>query len=376
MEEGLQGHKGNLLKRLGVRDLAKLANVSVGTVDRALNERSGIKEHTRKRILAIAREHGYMPNLTARALSFSRSPIRIGLCIPREIHYFYDQVRDGVMEEAHRYAHLGIEVVYRPVTKLSSPASRAVHSLFDAGIQALILTPGDTLGTTALIQKAEQVRDIRVVCVATDASPTCRSSAISVDPDINGGLAAELMAKVVSRGAKVAVITGMLSTEEHRKKVDGFRRTFPKDSHGGQIVRVIQGHEEQTEVYRKTMRLLREQPDLAGIYVSTVNCIPVCRAVEAQQRAGKLQIIATDLFADVEPYFRSGTLCASVYQNPYLQGQTAIRMVLDHFLHGRPFPHAWYVNPVVAFRSNLALFREMKDATGRQDGYASGLASH
>jgi LacI family transcriptional regulator len=56
--------------------MAELANGSIGTVDRALHGRGGIKESTRQQILQIARQIGYTPNLAA----------RIGVCMPREIH--------------------------------------------------------------------------------------------------------------------------------------------------------------------------------------------------------------------------------------------------------------------------------------------------
>jgi len=59
-------HEGR--KHFGVRDLARVAKVSVGTVDRALNGRAGISEKTRDRILRLARENGYAPNLSARAI--------------------------------------------------------------------------------------------------------------------------------------------------------------------------------------------------------------------------------------------------------------------------------------------------------------------
>ena len=56
----------------GIHLIAELANVSIGTVDRALHGRAGINESTRQRILQIARQIAYTPNLAARALSVSK----------------------------------------------------------------------------------------------------------------------------------------------------------------------------------------------------------------------------------------------------------------------------------------------------------------
>lgn len=350
------------MKRFGVRDVARIAQVSVGTVDRALNGRDEINPKTRDRILAIAKEHGYVPNLTARALSSSKSPLRIGLCIPREIRYFYDPLHKGVLDEAARYEHVGVEVLYRPVQKLSSPCGRAVNELLDAGIRALILTPGVSASITPLIQRAEREYDVRVVCVASDNSPSGRSSAISVDPGINGALAADLLAKLVPPGSNVAIITGMLDTEEHRRKVESFQQQFPKEN-GGHTLAPIEGHEDAKEVYRKTLQMLTREKNLAGIYVSTVNCVPVCQAVEERGLSGKIKIVATDLFPDLASYFERGTLSASIYQNPYRQGQLAVRSILDHFLNKKNFPTNHYLNPIIVLRANLGIFREMRHAS-------------
>jgi LacI family transcriptional regulator len=94
-------------ERQGIRRIAELANVAIATVDRALHGRNGIKESTRHHILQIARQIGYTPNLAARALSVSKSGVRIGVCIPREIRFFYDQLWSGVLDEARRVAPLG-----------------------------------------------------------------------------------------------------------------------------------------------------------------------------------------------------------------------------------------------------------------------------
>jgi len=348
-------------KHLGVRGLAQLAKVSLGTIDRALNDRSGISEKTRERILNLARQHGYAPNLSARALSFSRSSIRVGLCIPQEIRYFYDQIYAGFISEADRYRHVGMDVIYRPVKKLTSPTKQIIQGLLDSKIDALVITPGNAKNMAPIIETAERDYNVRVICIATDDSPTHRSTSISVDPQVNGSVAAELMAKIVPPGAHVAIMTGTLATEEHKKKVESFTHTFPVECRGGKVVSVIQGHEEEKEILDKTLQLLRKETDLAGIYISTANSIPVCQAVERAGLAGRIRIIATDLFPELTPFFQNGTLTASIYQNPYRQGQVAVQLIVDHLLHDAPFPYAFYLNPVIALRSNLCMFREMRD---------------
>ena len=56
------------MARVTVQTIAREANVSVGTVDRALNNRGRINEETRRRILEIADQLGYHPNKIASAL--------------------------------------------------------------------------------------------------------------------------------------------------------------------------------------------------------------------------------------------------------------------------------------------------------------------
>jgi LacI family transcriptional regulator len=347
-----------LRKKIGVRELAELANVSVGTIDRALNGRREVSEKTRKRILEIAAHHGYTPDPAARALSRGRANIKIGVCIPSEIHYFYDQLRDGIISEARQFGHFGTEVIYRPVKHLRSGVAGVVRQLLRSGIQALVVTPGLPSEAASIIDEAEKEYNVRVVCVVTDVSSSCRSSAVSVHPEMSGRMAAELMANFVTPQSKVAIVTGVITNEEHDRKVQGFSQMFGDECRGGAVVEVIEGREDEEETFLKCRRLLRSYPRLAGIYVNTVNCIPVCKAVEAHDASGSVKVIATDLFAEALPYFANGTITASLYQNPYRQGQTAVRLIVNHFAHGRPFPPVRHLNPTIVLRSNLSLFRE------------------
>lgn len=55
-------------KNVTIKDIARAAGVTHPTVSRALNNHPAISETTRKQIVKLAHEMGYVPNATARGL--------------------------------------------------------------------------------------------------------------------------------------------------------------------------------------------------------------------------------------------------------------------------------------------------------------------
>lgn len=343
-------------RRSGIPLIAEMAAVSIGTVDRALHNRPGINDETRQRVLAIAKKIGYRPNLAARSLSTGRR-VRVGICVPQEIRYFYNEMWAGIDEEVRRYSDRGIDFLLHPVPELGKGERQAFRKILDSDVRGIVVTPGNPEFMTPLIDAAEE-RDIRVVCVSTDAPASQRSCIVCVEPTLNGLIAGELMAKFVAPRSHAAIVTGMLKTVDHSQKAEGFSTSFTRYCSGGSVVATIEGHEIPEESYRKTLKLLKRHPSLAGIYINTVNCLPVCRALADADMAGKIRVIATDLFKEMVPLFRSGTIDASMHQRPYRQGQLAVRTLAEHLLHDTEMPPTHYLNPGIALRSNLGLFRE------------------
>jgi LacI family transcriptional regulator, galactose operon repressor len=356
------------MKKMGMSEIAKLANVSIGTVDRALHGRGRISKDTRERIIKIAQRVGYKPNLAARALSLGGARVRIGVCIPREIHYYFDQLRDGILGEAQHYEDLGVQVIYRPTERLGLREVAAVSEFLNDDLRVLIITPGDPQGLIPTIDEAER-RNIRVICVDTDAPASRRSSVVCLDAELSGRLAADLMAKFAGPGSTVAVITGMVQVESHRKSTQSFYEAYPQFCLGGKVIEVVEAHEDEDEAFQKCFDLLARFKSLAGLYVTTVNCLPVCRAVVARGLSGRIRLITTDLFKEMVPYFKKGTVFASIYGQPYLQGAIAMRFAVDHIVRGRALPASHYLSPQIVMRSTYHMFREMlpppKDNTGR-----------
>ena len=98
-------------KKVTIYDIAAAVGVSVGTVHRAVNNRPGINEMTRARVLQMAEKMGYRPNLAARYLSKKRNLV-ISVNTPQDPESFYAPVRAGIEDESTPFRMAGVHLHY------------------------------------------------------------------------------------------------------------------------------------------------------------------------------------------------------------------------------------------------------------------------
>ena len=66
---------------LTMKDIAQLAGVSRGTVDRVLNNRGAVSPETAERIRSIMRAVNYTPNLAGKTLAIKKKQLRFGFIL-------------------------------------------------------------------------------------------------------------------------------------------------------------------------------------------------------------------------------------------------------------------------------------------------------
>jgi LacI family transcriptional regulator len=91
-------------KRVTIKDVAKMANASVAAVSMTLNNRPGIGNEKRRKIIEVAQKTGYQPSLVAKTLVNRRSYI-IGLIINDIADHFFAELAKGVEDTAQKYGY-------------------------------------------------------------------------------------------------------------------------------------------------------------------------------------------------------------------------------------------------------------------------------
>lgn len=123
-------------KRANVRDVARLADVSVATVSRVLNSPKLVQETTRARVQAVIEEVGFVRSPAARAINSGRSQL-LGALVPTLENDIFAMTLNA-MEE--RLVDLGFSLVVATTVEDPEVETRKARELLDNGVEGLILT--------------------------------------------------------------------------------------------------------------------------------------------------------------------------------------------------------------------------------------------
>jgi LacI family transcriptional regulator len=352
---------------VGIKDIARALGISIGTVDRAIHGRVGINAITKERVLKMAQNLGYKPNLAARYLKAPRQ-VRVSVNLPARIGSFFDAVRAGIRDASSPF-QAGVDLHFRTHPALGEGDEELFREALDDGSKGIIIAPGHPAQLKVWIRRAAQ-RRIPVVCVSTDAPSTERLTAVSADPFISGAIVGELLHLMVRDSGTVGVFTGDLSTIDHSEKLRGFKHSLGSLNGSLAVSGVIETHDDETTAYNQTRKLLASDRSLKAIYVSTANSITVIQALEELDPERRIAVVTTDLFPQLVPFLKSGRVLATIYQRPETQGRMAFE-ALHHFLvEGKCPPHRIKLNPHIVMRSNLELFLGRIPTPAEQNNHA------
>ncbi len=121
--------------RITIKDLASMCGVSAGTVDRALNNRKGISEKTRKKILRVAKEMDYRPDYTARSLVMGKT-MTLGVVLFDLYNRSFAQLMNAIETRARE---LGYFVYLTLTAKNPENEVKCIDNLVNRKVDGIIL---------------------------------------------------------------------------------------------------------------------------------------------------------------------------------------------------------------------------------------------
>ncbi|MEO8244552.1 MAG: LacI family DNA-binding transcriptional regulator [bacterium] len=337
--------------RTTIIDIARRANVSTATVDRALNGRDGCSPSNRQRVLQAAKELGYLSS--EGMVPLPSRPAHLEFFIPFVSNGFMHELVDGITSFA---ASLPL-VASCNVTPMPGIG---VDDLLQALERVELRTNGVGVVTIDHPKTRHAIRrlceaGVRVVTIASDVLSTPRSAYVGVDNVVAGRTAALIMGLMAGRSqGEIALFLGSREFHGHREREFGFRALLEHQFDGLTILPALETGEDSERSRAAMVTLLRTRPDLAGVYCVGAGRTGIAQAL--QSAAGKRPfVILHDLTESTRSWLVDDLIDVIIDQNARLVGEQAVIRLLGSIATNSPLLMQKNIEPRIILRENVPL---------------------
>lgn len=335
-----------------IKEIAALAGVSRGTVDRVLNHRGSVNPQTAEKIERIAKELDYKPNVAGLVLAAQKKRLKIGVILFSPENPFYIDVLQGVNDKADELAGYNCTVLIKQISFDVEAQLNALDELIAEEVNGIALAPYNDDRIRRRINDLYHC-GIPVVTLNTDIENSKRIAYVGSHYHKSGATAAGLLQLMTHGQVNVGIITGSSNILCHTERIAGFRETLKPYGDSIRITDIIEVHDDEIESYEKTTKLLKEHPEINALYFAAGGVYGGCRSVRALGLQDKMRIIAYDMVPTTKEQMRKGTIAAVICQQPKVQGSKPLSILFTYLTTGElPEKEYNYVAVDIRIREN------------------------
>jgi ribose transport system substrate-binding protein len=260
------------------------------------------------------------PSIGAGAANYT---ILLSMKGPGSGNPFWAAVERGARETAKS---LGVNLVV-----LAPPAETDVQAQISQiedqiakRVSAIVVAPTDVSALNTTFDKA-RAQKIPVLFVDTDGNWPNKLTFIGTDNRVGGALGGKFLCDSLKGKGDVALITGVMTTQSIRARIEGARETVLKC--GLKVVKELPANSDRAMGQQVMEDILTSSPTVKGVFAAN-DLMALGAANAAKARGKKILIVGFDAIPEAAQAIIAGNLSASVAQSPYNMGKFGVQNAL------------------------------------------------
>jgi len=321
---------------LTIKEIARMAGVSPGTVDRVIHNRAEVSPDTHNRIMKIIEDHGYQPNILARSLA-TKKTFNIAFIHPKHTksNPYWLQSMEGIKKAVTEFGPFGFRLLNFEFDSTDEQSFKAITK------QAIEHTPDGVILVPFFIKEShlflDECEKSKIPYCFLDSCLKDRNylSFVGQDGFQSGYVSAKLMNYMLPDSAKVLIVnisssfgnTNMLS-----QRVQGFRQFFESDPKHKMVEifqREIQDSSDPREINFDTQII--EEYDIKGVYIPNSRSYIVAQLLE-KHHLNNLPVIGYDLIPQNIKLLQNRYIDFLIGQRPQKQAFKVVSILFEHLV--------------------------------------------
>jgi LacI family transcriptional regulator len=344
-------------KKYTIKDIAKLAGVSKGTVDRVLHKRGKVSPLALEKVNEVLNVINYEPNLIARNLKNNKIyHICILLPDPKIDPYWLPCIQGIKEAEAEFKAYnILVETFYFDPEQTTS-FTTTNETIIDKAPDAVLLAPLFHKETLDAIKKYDSLKII-VNTFNNQVESTSIKNFVGQDLFRSGRVAAKLLNSILDKG-QIAIIhidETYKNAIHMQEKERGFRNFFTETDQLAYQIATLNLKSQNIEF--NLTQFINENPELSAIFITTSKAYQIAKTISTIEHK-KIRIIGYDLIDENVNHLNLGVIDFLIHQNQKRQVYLGLTYLVDHFLFHKETPAVTLLPIDIINSENANLYRE------------------
>ncbi|MGN0516157.1 LacI family DNA-binding transcriptional regulator [Eubacterium sp.] len=311
------------------KEIARLAGVSRGTVDRALKNRPGISRETKMRILEIAERYDYKPNIIGKALVYSGKPIKISVILNSIGNPFFDDVKAGVFAAQEEFESYGFEI---KLYEFKGYDAENLLDLLDEAVndsEYIILTPICDSRVEEKIRSLQE-NSKKIIMLSSVLEGVDNAVYVGCDYLKSGRIAGRLTGLISGGRANLYIITGSSNHKGHAQRVEGIKAVTEKSYPSINLLGVSESNDDDETAYYEMKNAFEKYPQIDFVYITAGGVNGTLKAVREQKH--NVRVCTFDDTEITRRALLSGDVLATICQQPFEQGYYSVKAIFDRII--------------------------------------------
>lgn len=355
-----------MAQHLTIRQIAELAGVSVGTVDRVIHNRGRVSPEALSAIQTVLESQSYKCNLHTSAVAFKKTKktlwIVVGIPFSRKGEY-WDRLKDGFDKAFAEYADISIKSEYVFFDQFNSLSCKeAFEHIATLPCSAVIMGTTFVEETRALSRKLDE-NHIPYVYVDGDVPGTHPLACFMADQQVCGRLLARLIDGLTPDGAEVAAMLpqriGTQMSNNSSIRLEAIRSYFNEEACNKVLKEVSFPADNPQEIQQTLKDFLEKNPLVKGLAVVISTGYLISEALSKSGISG-IRVGGFDVTEGNARCLSDGTLDFLINQHPEAQSFNAVECLLHFLMYGAADTRLRTLLPIdIVFKENLPFWHDL-----------------
>ena len=328
-----------MVKKIRIKDIAKMAGVSAGTVDRVLHNRGNVSDEARKAVEKVIEEVDYKPNMHVSSISLKRR-YKIAVTTPQfSSGAYWESIHNGIRHALEEYENIKVEYHVFTYNQYDIYNCREIFKkISQFEMDALIIGPTFKEETINLCETLNN-RKIPYVFVDSTIEECSPLAYFSADHYIVGRLIASLITSIIPNGSNIgllqAVRTGDSSANTTILRKRGFNDFLKENNCTNRILNIPFSVSETKDNEKHLSHFFKNHHNVPGIVVMNSRGSIVSDYL-FNNKIDNVRMVCMDLTTPNAAAIKKGQIKFLIGQGPEYQGFYAMKTLLEYLIFKKP----------------------------------------